>query len=63
MARRPSDHLSQIGDPHCDVSADEIRIPPFEIVGRHDVPGENPLAKTWREALDLLFDPGEHVDG
>ena len=46
-----------------DVAADQVCVGCFEISGRGDVAGENAVAESGGEALDLIFDALGHIYG
>ena len=53
--------LCQIRCTAVDVAAGQIRIRSLKISGTHLVAGENAIAKTGRESLDLRFDLIRHI--
>ena len=56
------DELPQIRGATVNVAAGQIPVRSFKIDSIEGVTGQNAIAKTRRESLDLPFDPLRHVD-
>ena len=61
--RRTKEELPQVNGATADVPADKIRVHGLQRGRREDSPLQNTIAKAGREALDLLLQPREHVEG
>src|ERR1700732_278308 len=61
--RRAEEKLAEIEGAAGDVAADEVGVHFFEGGGGKDAAGENAIAESGSEALDLRFECFEHVDG
>src|SRR5579859_7074138 len=60
--RGTEEKLAEVGGAAGNVAADEVGIHFFERGGGKDAAGENAIAKSGSEALDLRFEGLEHVD-
>jgi|SRR6516164_8344243 len=62
MPGRAEQHLPQVGGSACDVPADQVGVHGFEVCSPKDAARQDAVAKSGREALDLVLEPPEHVE-
>src|SRR6266516_3025641 len=60
LAHGPKEQLAEIHRARIQVTADQIAVARLELARPHRVPGENELAESRRETLDLRLDPFRH---
>ncbi len=59
LPRGPEQKLAEVHDSARDVATNEIRIHAFEVGGRKHAPGQNAVAESGCEPLDLVFESCE----
>jgi hypothetical protein len=54
--------LPHVGCPSRNVTANKVRVHGFKVGGPKDAASQDATAEAGREALELVFDPLQHVE-